>query len=281
MGTADFEKRFGKYFAPLPDKNAYLKRIGLEGKEIPLTKEGLDMVQYAHLCAIPFENLDLWDYNVKIDFGTVEMFDKVVTRRRGGYCFELNSIFMTLLAEIGFAVYPVGVRICRGGFIPAIAHRGSIITIGGKRYFSDVGFGDFTAPGHSICIDDYNKQDIKGSIFSVEDRVFNNLHNKMIVRHTENGPADLFMFIPEPFHVLDFIAYNNSMRETGFRVKRIVNLRTPSGSMSVDGDIFRRTVNRERIETPIAKAEDAFKVITEEFGMILTQPLKDIAINPV
>ncbi|MDR0473109.1 MAG: arylamine N-acetyltransferase [Treponema sp.] len=277
MGTSDFEKRFGKYFAPLPDKNAYLKRIGLDGKDIPLTKEGLDMLQFAHLCAVPFENLDLFDYNVRVDFGTEEMFDKVVTRRRGGYCFELNSIFMTLLGEVGFTVHPVGVRIRMSDFIPAIAHRGTIVTIGGKRYFSDVGFGMTNAPGFSVCIDDYGEQNIRGDIFSVEDRLYNNINNKVILRHTDEGKSDLFMFVPEPFNVLDFIAYNNSMQITGFRVKRIVNLRKPDGSISVDGGIFRRTVNKERTETPLAKAEDAFKIITDEYGMILTQPLGEIA----
>ena len=273
-----FQKMYGKYFEALPDKEAYLKRIGLEGEGIPLTKAGLDRLQFAHLCAVPFENLDIFDYDVKVDFGIVELYDKVVTRRRGGDCFELNSIYMALLEAVGFEVWPVGVRIVMGrsGFLPAIAHRASIITIGGKRYYSDVGFGMTNAPGISICIDDSGEQDVQGDIFTVEDRPYN---NKMIIRHADDGAADLFMFVPDPFNVLDFITYNTTMQQTGFRAKRISNLRMHGGSISVDGDIFRRTVNGERTETPIPSPEDAMRVLKEEFGMLLTEPLGDIAVK--
>jgi len=279
MGMADFFQRmYGKYYEKLPDKEAYLKRIGLEGEEIPLTKEGLDRLQFAHLCAVPFENIDLFDYDGKVDFGIEEMYDKVVTRRRGGYCFELNSIFMSLLEAVGFEVHPIGVRIMMGGrdFIPAIAHRASIITIDGKRYFSDVGFGMTNAPGISICVDEYGEQDVQGETYTVEDRPYN---TKVIIRHTEEGPSNLFMFVPDPFNILDFISFNTTIQMTGFRAKRMVNLRRPGGAISVDGDIFRRTENGERTETPIPAADDAFRVLTEEFGMILTDLLSDIAIK--
>lgn len=280
MGMADyFEKMYGKYFAGLPDKSAYLARIGIEDENIPLTKEGLDRLQFAHLCAVPFENIDLFDYDLKVDFGTEEMYDKVVTRRRGGYCFELNSIFMALLKAVGFEVHPAGVRIVAGrsdGNLPAIAHRASIVTIGGKRYYSDVGFGMTTAPGISICIDESGEQDVQGDTYTVEDRPYN---NKVIIKHSDQGPSPLFMFVPDPFNVLDFIAYNTNMQIAGFRAKRIANLRKPDGSISVDGDIFRRTQNGERIETELSSAGDAFKVLSEEFGMLLTEPLCDIAVK--
>lgn len=274
-----FQKMYGKYFAQLPDKNAYLKRIGVDGEDIPLTRVGLDRLQFAHLCSVPFENLDLFDYDSKVDFGVEEMYDKVVVRRRGGYCFELNSIFMSLLVAVGFDVHPAGVRIMMGGgssFIPAIAHRASIVTIGDKRYYSDVGFGMTNAPGISICIDDKSEQDIQGEIFTVEDRPYN---NKMIIRHTDDGPSELFMFVPDPFNVLDFISYNTTIQMTGFRAKRMVNLRRPGGSISVDGDIFRRTDKGERTETPLSSAEDAFNVLNGDFGMLLTEPLGDIAVK--
>ena len=278
MGKPDFNQRFGKYLAALPDKDAYLKHIGLDGEEIPLTKEGLDKVQFAHLCAVPFENIDLFDYDIKVDFGIEEMFDKVITRHRGGYCFELNAIYMALLEAIGFEVYPIGVRIIMGRDGPpnAISHRASIIMFDGKRYFSDVGFGMTNAPGGAICVDDYGEQNIRGDIFTVEDRPYN---HKMIVRHTESGPSNLFMFVPDPFNIPDFVTYNTVMAATGFRVKRIANLRTPGGSISVDGDIFRRTENEVRTETPIETAEEAFRILTEEFGMILSEPLGDIAVK--
>ena len=185
---------------------------------------------------------------------------------------------MALLEAVGFEVYPIGVRIMMGGrsFVPAIAHRASIIVIEGKRYYSDVGFGMTNAPGISICVDDTEEQDIRGDIYTVEDRPYN---HKVIVKHTEEGPSDLFMFIPDPFNVLDFISYNTTIQATGFRAKRMVNLRTPEGAISVDGDILRKTVNGVREESPLSSADEAFKVLTDVFGMILTEPLGDIAVK--
>jgi hypothetical protein len=132
-----------------------------------------------------------------------------------------------------------------------------------------------SAPGVSICVDDYEEQDIKGNIFSVQDLPYN---NKLILRHTDNGPTPLFMFVPDPFQVVDFISYNTTMSATGFRQKRTVNLRTETGAKSVDGDIFRTSVNGVFTETPIPTKEDAFRILSDEFGMILTEPLKDIAV---
>ena len=279
MGMQDFfQKMYGKYFEALPDKESYLKRIGLDGEEIPLTKEGLDKLQFAHLCNVPFENLDLFDYDGKLDFGIEEMYDKVVVRKRGGYCFELNAIYMALLEAVGFEVHPVGARILMGGrsFLPAIAHRATIVTIEGKRYFSDVGFGMTNAPGISVCIDEHGEQDVQGDIYTVEDMPYN---NKVIIRHTENGPSELFMFVPDPFNILDFITYNTTIQATGFRAKRIVNLRTEGGAMSIDGDIFRITKDGQRTETTLETAEEAFNLLMDRFGMKLTQPLGDIAVK--
>ena len=280
MGSDMFRKRYAKYFEKLPDLDAYMSRIGLNGEKIPLTKAGLDKVLFAHLCNVPFENIDLFDYKKNVDFGIVELFDKVVTRRRGGYCFELNAIFMALLAELGFTVHPVGARIMMGGdesFLPAIAHRMTIVTIDGKRYVADVGFGMTNAPAASICIDDYDKQDISGETYTVEDRPYN---NKMVIKHTADGPFNMFMFVPDPIPVIDFVHINFGMSATGFRMKRMSNLRRPGGAISVDGDIFRVIKNGEHTETPIPSAEDATKILTEKFGMILDQPLGDIAVNP-
>ena len=278
MGMTDFwTMMYGKYFAPLPDKDAYLKRIGLANEDIPLTRAGLDKVLWAHLCSVPFENLDLFDYDRKVDFGIAEMFDKVVVRKRGGYCFELNSLFMSLLQALGFEVYPVGVRIYMGGseeHAPAIAHRASLIVIDGKRYYADVGFGMTTAPGAVICVDDYEKQDIRGSFFSVEDRPYN---NKMIMMYKDMTPSALFMFLPDPFEIVDFISFNTTIQMTGFKQKRMVNLRTNEGSRSVDGAIYRQHVNGVVTETPIASPEEAQSILNREFGMALTEPLAEIA----
>lgn len=70
------------------------------------------------------------------------LFDRIVVRRRGGYCFEQNGLFFEVLEELGFAV-----ELCLARVIynqdthPGLTHRNSIVDLGGRRYVADVGFG--------------------------------------------------------------------------------------------------------------------------------------------
>ena len=280
MGKPSFMDRYGKYFDDVPDVDLYLERIGLKGVEIPLTREGLDMLQLAHLYTVPFENLDLWDYDKMVDFSIPELWDKVIVRRRGGYCFELNAFYMALLKTLGFDAYPVAARMVpldNPDNFPPSMHRMTVVTINGKRYVTDVGFGSTSAARGSVCLDDYGEQDILGQKHTIEDRPND---NKLVIRHGDEGPVHIFKFMLSPFPLLDFIGPNYYMSSTGFRMKRIANLHTPEGGISVDGAIFRETIDGERIETPLPTAADAYKVLTERFGMILDEPLSEIAERP-
>lgn len=277
-----FDMMYGRYFAPLPDVDAYLARIGMKREDITLDRSGLDALQRAQLYSVPFENIDLYDYGQPVDFGIEALFDKVVTRRRGGYCFELNAIFMSLLEAVGFEVHACGARLLFiGGAepwarVPALTHRISLVTIGGKRYMSDVGVGNTSAPLVSICIDDYDEQDIAGDTYTVEDRPHN---NKLIIRHTDEGPTEFMLFVPTPTPLADFYHINYSMsREGVFHMKRMANLRNEHGAMSIDGGIFRVFHDGVVTETPLTDGQEARRILLEKYGMLLDdRPLKDKA----
>jgi N-hydroxyarylamine O-acetyltransferase len=84
------------------DVTAYLQRIGLP-RAPAATLDGLAELSFAHLCTVPFENLDIVagrPLSLELD----ELYDKIVVRRRGGFCYELNGLFAWLLRELGFEV---------------------------------------------------------------------------------------------------------------------------------------------------------------------------------
>ena len=89
----------GITYAPLPEREAYLKRIGYSGGTEP-TLDNLHALIRAHQTAVPFENLDCVS-RTPILLEVERLFDKIVLRRRGGYCFELNGLFMALLRDLG------------------------------------------------------------------------------------------------------------------------------------------------------------------------------------
>ena len=102
---------FDEYYAPLPDLGAYLARIGLAGLEPRQDLETLTRVLEAHVQAVPFENLDACLGHRAPDLTVAGLFDKVVARRRGGWCHELNGLLLPLLRALGFDCYPIAGRI--------------------------------------------------------------------------------------------------------------------------------------------------------------------------
>ena len=92
------------------DVDAYLERIGYVGAREP-SADVLVGLHRAHVLAVPFENLDI-HLGVANVLDLEHVFDKIVARRRGGWCYELNGLFALLLEGLGFAVtcYSASVR---------------------------------------------------------------------------------------------------------------------------------------------------------------------------
>src|SRR5689334_21580804 len=104
------------------DVQAYLHRIGYHGGLEP-TAANLRDLHRAHRVAVPFENLDI-HVGRPIVLDQDALFDKIVTRRRGGFCYELNGLFAVLLRALGFdvALLSAGVARADGGFGPEFDH---------------------------------------------------------------------------------------------------------------------------------------------------------------
>ncbi len=123
------------------DLDAYLRRIGHGGALDP-TRATLDALHVAHLGAIPFENVDVYlGRPVRLDLDALE--DKLVRSRRGGYCFEHNTLFAAVLRAIGFGVETLEARVRPPGATAILprTHMVLRVTADGRRWLTDVGFG--------------------------------------------------------------------------------------------------------------------------------------------
>ena len=125
------------------DVDAYLRRIGYRGGREP-TAANLAALAKAHRLAVPYETLDLWRRR-PTTLALDGLYDKVVVRRRGGYCFELNGLFAALLAELGYAVREYFGRWHLGESAPGVprrCHRVVCVAIrGAPNQLVDVGIG--------------------------------------------------------------------------------------------------------------------------------------------
>jgi N-hydroxyarylamine O-acetyltransferase len=124
------------------DLHAYLRRIGFEGDPAP-TEATLRSLHRAHVTAIPFENLDiLLGRPILLDLPALQ--DKLVRRRRGGYCYEHTKLFAAALERLGFTLTGLHGRVSMGsGGIRPATHALLRVTAADsdRAWLCDVGFG--------------------------------------------------------------------------------------------------------------------------------------------
>ena len=123
------------------DVESYLSRINVTKKTPSVAY--LKQLQKSHLLHIPFENLDI-HYGNKIVLDYQKIFKKVVHRKRGGFCYELNGLFYHLLYHLGFDCYLISARVFNEEtevFGRDFDHMVIIVVLSDDKFLVDVGFG--------------------------------------------------------------------------------------------------------------------------------------------
>lgn len=227
-----------RLYEPLPDVDAYLERIGI-GQAKPATAEFLDELINAHQHAVPFEDLDVYELHKSPSLGIADLFDKIVTRKRGGYCFELNALFNALLMALGYKTQPaMGRVLIRPIPYPHVTHRANIVHIDGKRYLADVGFGG-PMPSFAPLVED-------GASRTVGDQTFT-LHRAddywWEVGYTSENHDDwrVLRFCEMPSSEHDFVPlsfYQAQNTESAFRLHRMANIKTADGAFDIRDNVY-------------------------------------------
>ena len=122
--------------------DAYLERIDYRGGREP-NAENLGALVRAHRLAVPYETLDIWRGR-HTTLASESLYDKIVVRRRGGYCFELNGLFAELLRALGYSVREYFGRWLLGEAmaVPKRRHRVVVVALKGQpNLIADVGIG--------------------------------------------------------------------------------------------------------------------------------------------
>lgn len=123
------------------DLGAYLARIGLDGAFDPNVAT-LELLHVAHLRHIPFENLDVrLGRAIRLDVEALQ--EKLVHLRRGGYCFEQNSLFAAALRALGFTVDALEARVRPPEATQVLPRTHMVLRVraDGRSWLADVGFG--------------------------------------------------------------------------------------------------------------------------------------------
>lgn len=267
-----FDELFAPLYAPVPDVGKYLERIGLAATQCT-DSETLDALVIAHQRSVPFENLDVFDAGLDISIDIPTLYDKIVTRRRGGYCFELNAAFMGLLKGIGYECHAVAARVLRTlAYCMPLSHRATIVTIGGARYFCDVGFGG-PSPQRALLLDETAPQSDgkKDFVFEKSDK------GTVMYRLVGESKEPILMFSETPFDPVDFLAlneYQSKNKNSYFKSARMINLVTEAGSTTLTGNVLSINTNSGSTEQTLHTESSLRQAMSTHFGIKVDYPLR-------
>lgn len=180
--------------------DAYLARLGYTGPREP-TLAVLAELQRRHVCTIPFENLDvLLGQPIRLDLASIEQ--KLIHRRRGGYCFEQNTLFQAALTSLGYTVETLVARVrwqVPADVETAQTHMILLVELGGRRYLVDGGFGSgsLTAP---LLIDTAEEQLTPHEPRRILRRGDLHVHQSRLGAEW----ADLYHFTLQPMRPIDY-----------------------------------------------------------------------------
>jgi N-hydroxyarylamine O-acetyltransferase len=221
--------------AALTDLAAYLRRIGLDAAP-SATAEGLATVHRAHAGSIPFENLDiLLGRPVRLDLSSLEA--KLVASRRGGYCFEQNTLLAAALAGLGFAVTTLGARVRLGGRTDGPrTHMLLSVHAGGREWLCDVGFGG-GGPWTPLPLEPAGEIAQGAWRF----RVVADGHERVLQNMGPSGWRDLYGFTLEPQLPLDYEVanyYTSTHPNSMFTKIPVVQRTSETGALALRGDVL-------------------------------------------
>lgn len=261
------------------DAQSYLERIaeGIDRAAAP-TAENLRRLHRAHLYAVPFENLDI-HLGRPIVLDEQQLYEKIVTRRRGGFCYELNGMFAWLLEQLSYRVRRLSAGVARadGSFGPDFDHLTLWVECPADpkpsvRWLADVGFGaGFLEP---LSLDSPAEQADGMSAFRITPCVgleTDASERRVLEQRDSNGAwQPQYRFSLEPRRLDEFAAmclYHQTSPQSSFTRQRVCTRATPSGRITLDDTRFIVTANGKRTERSVKTPEEYRTLLQREFGI--------------
>lgn len=253
------------------DPQDYLSLLGFERPPRP-TAKALCQLHFAHLRTIPFENLDIYR-GVPIVLEPDRILKKVISDRRGGFCYELNCAFQWLLSELGYHVTLLSAEVarCDGGFGIPFDHMTLLVAIEGEEWLADVGFGDsFLYPLRFVADELHEESEYRYRLTRHEP-----------YWHLERAPVEAdayetqYRFTTAPRVLADFrggCEYHQTSPDSTFTQKVVATRALEDGRVTVTRDRVILRQGKNRSEQPLPDDQAWRRALARHFGMHLEAP---------
>jgi N-hydroxyarylamine O-acetyltransferase len=241
--------------------NAYLDRIGMARPD-RLDVDYLRRLQRRHLHTVPFENLSI-HLGEDIPLKTDALFEKIVTRRRGGYCYEVNGALSALLRSLGYRVSLLAARVHGPSGFGQLSHLTLRVDLE-EPWLVDAGFGRNAE--RPLRIDERGEQEDVGGMFRIET--------------TDEGDLDvyrdgsvLYRIEQRPRELDDFEAahwYKRTSPESHFTKSPFATLFTDRGIITLAGHRLITTEGATRREEELENDDElVLAAYRKHFGLVL------------
>lgn len=245
---------------------AYLDRIGA-AEPAGLDAAALRDLHRAHQLAVPFENLSI-HLSEPISLDEADLADKIVRRRRGGFCYELNGSFACLLERLGARVGRVAARVygADGRISPPFDHLALFVRLPDRTgpWLADVGFGDHST--YPLVADARSEQTDPGGVFQLAE--------------TPDGDLDVFRdgqpqyrIEPRERTLDDFVPtcwWQQTSPGSHFTQSVICSRLAEDGRISLSGNRLIRTQGGQRTEETLPDDQAVLAAYRDHFGIELS-----------
>ncbi len=245
----------------------YLKRINYNGKIEPT----LDCLKHLHRCHamhIPFEALDIhFDNPIRLD--TESIFNKVIQKNRGGYCYELNHLFHILLSQVGFKSSMISSKIYNEDTPgPEFDHMSIIVQLE-ETWLVDVGYGDlFLEP---LKIAEGVKQECRFKDYKIAAID----SGQYLLSETMKGESDFikrYSFDIQPRTIDEFYDQNvikQTSPDSYFVKNMICTIPTEDGRKTIFNDNYKVRTGDQDDNRPIKDKRELSKLLLDEFNIVI------------
>lgn len=245
----------------------FFERIGLDkDTKIEQSYDFLKLIQYNCVTHIPYENIDIMQgIPLKLDFES--LYDKIVVRGRGGYCFEVNALLSHILKEMGFKVEDYLARFLRDlDYIPVRHHRVVAVTLDDGRYICDIGIGS-KAPRHPLKL----TQGIVQTLLDEEYEFSKDETLGWVLWEYHKGKKGKYISFTEDRQLeIDFTLpsfYCEKHPDSKFNKSLMAAIKTKSGRKTISGNEYKEFCGDEVVEIKNLSNLELAKCLEKEFGI--------------
>ncbi|UCD32930.1 MAG: arylamine N-acetyltransferase [Desulfobacterales bacterium] len=245
------------------DADRCLKRIGYIGPTEPSLSTLKDL-QKAFLLKVPFENLDI-HIGQPIKLSSKHIYEKIVSKKRGGFCYECNILFCNLINGLGFHAEYLSARMVKGSVTgPEYDHMVILVNLE-HDYLVDVGNGQSCR--EPLRIDGTNRAASEGYTYRVGTY---GKGNALYYQQSDAAWTPRFIFTLAPRDLTEFSGmchYHQTSPESVFTQRRLATIATTEGRVTLTDMQLTITKGEKMQERVLTSEEDYRKILKKHFGI--------------